>query len=474
MVSTSSGATTPITCTFASVTDRFCSATGLTNGAVYITSVRAINRMGEGAVGSVSYAVPSNDATLSDLLVSGSGSAIAIVPAFATNTYDYAVEVPFTVSAVTLTATTSVDGSTFTINGATESSGVESASIPLTEGINTFTIEVIASDPRFTQTYTVVIRRAVAPASESGSWSRNPNVPVAVPSGILAGATTGAVLESGVVRTDVTITPLKNDSGLRVVGSDFSLSVETLSNSGQPSPLVTNGIMRALQGGSIAISGSGYEASSMVAGFLIPRLTSRMAARLDVRADSSAIYLGSTVVSATGSFSGSFAIPSSISIGDYVLQLNGLSEQAQLRSVNMRLDVAAQTQPVSRAGKVRAAAFYLKKSAVLSVEGESKLRKMISSIPVGASDATINIVGVSVSMDSRSENIKLARERAEVIADYLEAKGVKGSYNLSITTSYEVRSSSGSIDKNSDSDKPASTEDGKPLTTTTIDFVVLP
>jgi outer membrane protein OmpA-like peptidoglycan-associated protein len=153
--------------------------------------------------------------------------------------------------------------------------------------------------------------------------------------------------------------------------------------------------------------------------------------------------------------------------------LNGLNDQAELRSVNMMLDVSASTKPASRAGQVRAAAFYLEKSAVLSVEGAFKLRNMVASIPVGARDATINIVGVSVSMDTRSENIKLARERAEVIADYLEAKGVKGSYNLTIMTSYEVRSSSGSIDKALGSDKPASSADGKPLTTTTIDFVAL-
>ena len=61
-------------------------------------------------------------------------------------------------------------------------------------------------------------------------------------------------------------------------------------------------------------------------------------------------------------------------------------------------------------------------------------------------------------MDTRSENIKLARARAEVIADYLEAKGVKGSYNLTIMTSYEVRSSAGSLDKNAGADKPATSE----------------
>ena len=97
----------------------------------------------------------------------------------------------------------------------------------------------------------------------------------------------------------------------------------------------------------------------------------------------------------------------------------------------------------------------------------------VASIPGDARDATINIVGVSISMETRSENIKLARERAEVIADYLEAKGVKGSYNLTIMTSYEVRSSAGSIDKNAGSDKPATSEVGKPLTTTTIDFMAL-
>ena len=165
-------------------------------------------------------------------------------------------------------------------------------------------------------------------------------------------------------------------------------------------------------------------------------------------------------------------MPSTLALGDYVFQINGLSEQSQVRSVNLLLDVIApQSAPTARVGKVRAAAFYAGKSAVLTSSGKAKLRAMITSIPTGARSATITVVGVSVSMPTRSENIELARQRAVVVADYLEAHGVKGKYNLTISTNYEVRSSAGQIDKLSNADKPATTASGKPLTTVTIGYV---
>lgn len=107
----------------------------------------------------------SNDATLSGLSASG----ITLSPAFDSATTDYTANVSNSISSTTVSAVTSYDYATVTINGAK----VSSKTISLNVGSNTITVVVTAENGTTTKIYTIDINRA---ASAGGGGGGTPAV----------------------------------------------------------------------------------------------------------------------------------------------------------------------------------------------------------------------------------------------------------------------------------------------------------
>jgi hypothetical protein len=182
VTSTTSGATTPITCSVSGTTTR-CDASSLTNGAVYTLTVEATNRMSTGSNGNVAsttYNVPSADATLSALVVTGSAGVVTLTPTFDASTTDYTASVNYDVSSVTVTPTTTAAAATVTVEGTAVVSGVASGSVALGVGANSIEVEVTASDTRFSETYTVAVTRGAAPVSNSGGGGTDATTPAVI------------------------------------------------------------------------------------------------------------------------------------------------------------------------------------------------------------------------------------------------------------------------------------------------------
>ncbi|MCL2167970.1 MAG: cadherin-like beta sandwich domain-containing protein, partial [Lentimicrobiaceae bacterium] len=93
-------------------------------------------------------------ATLSNITVSPG----TLTPAFNSNTYNYTVDLAYTVTSITISATTTDPNATISGNGV----GTHS----LTVGANLFTITVTAQDGVTTQNYTITVNRA-APSTDA-------------------------------------------------------------------------------------------------------------------------------------------------------------------------------------------------------------------------------------------------------------------------------------------------------------------
>jgi hypothetical protein len=180
--STTPAAVTPLTCTI-SGSDTHCSVSGLTNGAVYTFTVAAINRMGTGTIASETYNVPSSDSSLTDLELTAGGAPLALTPAFSPGVTSYTASVPNGVASIDVEPSATMQASTVTVTrrGGVAQSFVammnvfvaSSTSIGLSVGSNVIDVEVTASDPRFSTTYTITIERAAPPMNFGGGSSTN-------------------------------------------------------------------------------------------------------------------------------------------------------------------------------------------------------------------------------------------------------------------------------------------------------------
>jgi len=470
VTSTSTGASTPITCTVTGTTPR-CTASNLTNGAVYTFSVTAENRMGSSAAATKPYTVPSSDATLSELVVTGSAGAVSLSPSFAASTTGYTAEVGNGVESVTITPTTTDGGAQVTVDGVLVTSGEASESIALNVGSNLIEVEVTASDPRFTQMYEVTITRAAAPApapgpSPSDGGGSTPVDPLPVPVPVEDGEDVAVVMEGDEMVT-VVLQPTAQQDGWEAVGSGFDMVVRTETPQGAPVPLANDRRLAVPQGGIVQAAGDGYMADSLVRVFMIPRTTGTEArGGVMPRSVSGAMFLGEATVDAAGDFAASFAVPLSVAIGDYVLQINGMAASAAVRSVNMGLMVEPGAAPM-QAGMMQRAGFYQGLSDELSKSGERKMRALVESMPADAQAVQVLITGVSVSLESFEDNLALAGKRASKLAEEMKAAGVSGEYTVNVSSTFTVDAAERSLAGKADV---LTTKTGKPLSTVTVLF----
>ena len=331
VTSTSPGATSPITCAVTGVIRR-CTSSNLTNGAVYTFEVEAVNAMSTGANGSIAtetYSVPSSDATLSALALVAGGSPVTLTPVFDPAVTEYSVTVPNTVSAVTVAATPSRPASTVRIGGAPVANGSASEPVPLVVGENTITVDVTASDQRFTEQYSVIVTRSVplpvaeppatdAPVVQFVGGDQRPFVTWSTGAGV-AEMLAAYIDRDGSVR--VAPHMVVGGSGPNpslVIGAAGDL-VMTVSGreSGATSVDPVTGRIMIVAGRTIEVTGSGFYPGS----------------ELEVWLFSDPVMLGTAEVASDGTWLLTARVPAGITPGDHHMQAEGMAGDGYERMV---------------------------------------------------------------------------------------------------------------------------------------------
>jgi hypothetical protein len=133
--------------------------TAVSDGSTTITATQAgVAGLNAPASRSYTLTVKSKNALLTSLSVSSG----ALSPGFASGTSGYAVLVPNTTAAITVTPAVADARATVTVNGARVASGSPSGNLALVVGANAVVIVVTAQDGITTQTYTTTVTRAAA------------------------------------------------------------------------------------------------------------------------------------------------------------------------------------------------------------------------------------------------------------------------------------------------------------------------
>jgi hypothetical protein len=360
VTSDSPGAASPVSCPVSGTTPR-CTASNLTNGAVYAFAVEARNRMSTGSNGNVvteTYGVPSADSTLAALVVMSGGSALTLTPNFDPSTVAYAIDVAHEVGTVTVTPTATKAASIVTVNNVTVAFGETSGAVSLEVGENVIAVNVTASDPRYTTTYEVTVTRAEAPPEpapdtepETDSEAVDDTPPVGTDDEVFVGFDDDAAADAGdavYIDTDGTITVatrrVVNTDGstpMLVVGDDLAMTVTGRSAQDvRYDPATDRLVIRA--GGTVLAAGDGYEPGTDAEVWLL----------------SDPYLLGTVTVDDEGRWELQTQVPASTPAGSHHLQVEGTvtggSERIIRAAVQVEAMPAALTLPVSGAEHQRA------------------------------------------------------------------------------------------------------------------------
>ena len=427
--------------------------TGLVNGTSYDVEVAAVNAQGAGTAAQVTITPRTTPGTPTGLSATAGNTQVSlswVAPADdgGAAVTDYVIEYRSAGTVTWLVFTDGVSaGTTAVVTGLTNGSAYEFAITAVNE----------AGDGLPTSEVTASPTAPASPLSEPIASITVPTVPTEAIEVELTFTEDGVLLING-VPVSLDITPSPDGGSWAVQGPDFSISfTPQLTSSGAlTGPGKT---LSAPAGGWVAVSGDGYKGSTTVKAYLIPRPSK---ARSLPRA-TGPIYLGEVEVRADGTFDIRLTVPADINQGDYVLQVNGISPEFSVRSVNMAMGVTAPVS-IAEAGARQMAkkAFFQPRSTRFTETGLKRLRTVHSSIPDGAQDVVVSVTGVSVSMDDLRSNLLLAGKRAQRIVTYLQRRDIDGQYNVTVNTSVKF----GSADRLTQSEK----RSNKPLTTVAVTF----
>ena len=427
--------------------------TGLANGTSYVFRVAAINAAGTGTYAtavsgtpvttpgtprSVSATVTGTDASITwTAPLSDGGSAIT----------DYEVDYRATSDSVWTVWTHSASSATTAAltalagldTGTRYEVRVRAVNAVGTGGYASATFPDVESE---TPTESGTSGSGSSPGGSTEGTSSLPSSPLDPPT--IGADEAGAVLIDGVLMSLDITPPGAGGSTWSVAGPDFSLQFTPQQVGGSNQLVGATSGLSSPPGGWIQVVGDGYQGGTQVKVYAIPRPKTRAS----VRAASSAVFLGLADVPPDGRFDIRVTLPDALATGDYVLQVNGLSPESSVRSVNMALSVneetgtsgseassSAEATSLSKStmARMKSRAFFKARSAAFSPLGVRRMRAIVKEIPRGTTGVVVKVTGVSVGLDSISENLALASRRAETVVGYLRKRGIEGTYTVNVT-----------------------------------------
>lgn len=237
-------------------------------------------------------------------------------------------------------------------------------------------------------------------------------------------ASGGALLLAGGSRVPVTVTPISRGRPAALLVSapgltpPMSMRLEGRgSPDANPSGL-TSGMMLILQSqqGSaqpawrqqpvLVAAGEGLKPNAPVRVYLLP-----------------GTFLGSMTTDARGAYSGTIPVPSGITSGVHIIQVNALAPDNSIRSVSIAALVKPRTATI-RATARRIGVSFAALGSQLTAEGKAALRALVRS--TGRQAITVRCYGYV--QEGSGKKAALSTARAKAVAAYLRKLGVRGAY----------------------------------------------
>ena len=233
----------------------------------------------------------------------------------------------------------------------------------------------------------------------------NPNVPA---SGLAIGGSLLLVDEQPETVSVIGV-PDRKPTALWMTGGGITMRLSASTIAGAPLPLAAGDALVLERDGLAHTEGTGFRPNSEVRVYLLstPRL------------------LGTLITDGNGAFKGSLPIPSDLALGRHTLQSNGVGFDGQVRSLSLGVKVQKNSQP-SRTVRATSTVYFGAGSAVLTKDAKSELKKLAQR--TRATARQVVAIGYVQESGNTANDRSLSKARADVVAKYLRAQGVKGAY----------------------------------------------
>jgi hypothetical protein len=138
----------------------------------------------------------------------------------------------------------------------------------------------------------------------------------------------------------VQVTQVASNTALKIDGGEFNVTLSASSAAGTSSSLNSLGELILTSGNFATFSGTGFAPNSEIVVWLFSTPTK----------------LGTVVTDASGSFSGSLAVPSDLEAGQHTVQLNGETSDGETRSLAVGVELVAEQSEAEPTSEEAAAA----------------------------------------------------------------------------------------------------------------------
>jgi len=217
-----------------------------------------------------------------------------------------------------------------------------------------------------------------------------------------------AVTYEGSQPAPISVVSSQEERTQTIQGETWVLDLIARQPNGQPAPLTPDGAIDVTAGGSVTVSGTGFAPGSVINVFLIDPAQS----------------LGTLTVAADGTFTGSVPIPAGLPPGRYVVQANGTTPSAQVRSTSV--GVLIRTSPAMRQATLRTTVYFDVRSAALDKKALRSTARLAGKVPDGAEIVRIRSVGFVQPEAFTGNDQSLSTQRARNLAKQLRTDGVRG------------------------------------------------
>lgn len=379
---------------------------------------------------SVTRAAASTTATLSGLVIKN----VTLSPTFSSGTSVYTSTVANSVTSYTVKATLSDSKAQLKINGVIATSAAETATLNLSTGANTITIEVTAQDGTTKKTYTVTVTRSAAdsnanlsalsldaltlsPKFATGTTSYTATAPYAIGSvsitATVAGANAtlkvkGATASSGVATAKQNLAVGQNVIAVEVTAQDGTKKTYNLTIT-RTAPS-TDATLVAFSPG-IGAFAETFATSKLAYTQSVSNEVSKLQVRATSANDGAIIRVNGTVIS-----SGDLSAPISLNVGDNTITAEVTAENGSTKKVYTV--VVKRAAPVVKSSDAKLKSLLIGTDALSQTElasGATKNVKVDQTVTttkftptVNESHATIKINGRSMASGRQSSGWNLA------------------------------------------------------------------